>query len=75
MTIRGDWKPNDLHVINKMTSALGKVLHLVRPRTRPRATNPYRAHHREPKSVQNAKIAAAGEKRMRRRLRPQGSSS
>ena len=34
-----------------------------------------RAAHREPKWVQAAKIATAGEKRMRRRERPQGSAS
>ena len=34
-----------------------------------------RAPHREPQRIQNAIIAAAGEKRMRRRQRPQGSTS
>ena len=34
-----------------------------------------RGPHREPKRIQNAIIAAAGEKRMRRRQRPQGSTS
>ena len=42
-------------------------------RLRPAARG--RSPHRESKRAQNAKIAAAGEKRMRRRERPQGSAT
>lgn len=62
---------------NALAAALSmmKGIQWTAPRHHRRTTQPRRSHHPEPKWVQDAKIAQAGSKRMRRRARPQGSTS
>lgn len=72
-------KRHSTHLLSAL-AAVGAMMFPTKP-GRFRAVRPgpildyQRGPREEPKWVQDAKIAAAGEKRMRRRLRPQGSTS
>ena len=60
-------KLNHMHLITHYMSKAGQMIALKMPTWGRRNTKPYQSTHRAPRWVQDAKIAAAGEKRMRRR--------